>query len=94
MGDSGPFWYRGYLEDNIKYEQVTNTDLEKILNYYNVSKILTGHTNVEKITGYFDNKVFILDVPFYSNTNSINSLLFENDNLFLLNSSGTKIKFE
>ena len=94
MGDSGPFWYRGYLEDNIKYKKVTNTDLDKILNYYNVSKILTGHTNVEKIFGYFDNKVFMLDVPFYSNTNYINALLFQNDNLFLLNSSGTKTKFE
>jgi hypothetical protein len=94
MGDSGPFWYRGYFEDNLKYKQVTNTDLELILNYYNVSKILTGHTNVEKISSYFDNKVFMLDVPFYSYTNSIYALLFENDNLFLLNSSGTKTKFE
>jgi hypothetical protein len=93
MGDNGPFWYRGYLENNYKYKQVTNNDLEKIFNYYDVSKILTGHTNVQKITSYFDNKVFLLDVPFYSSANSINVLLFENDNLFLLNSSGKKTKF-
>jgi hypothetical protein len=94
MGDMGPFWYRGYLEDNLKYKHITETDLDKILDFYNVSKIFSGHTNVENISALFDNKVFILDVPFYSYTTSIKALLSENDTLFLLNSGGTKVKFE
>jgi len=94
MGERGPFWYRGYVEDNFKYKHINNTELDKILDYYNVSQIFAGHTNVENISGFFDNKVFILDVPYYTFTTSMKVLLFENDTLFLLNSAGTKIKFE
>lgn len=94
MGDKGPFWYRGYVEDNYNYKHITQKDLDKILSYYNVSKIFAGHTNVEKITSYFDNKVYQMDVPFYAYTASIKSLLFENGTLYLLDSCGTKTKFE
>ncbi len=93
LGENGPFWYRGYVEDNYKYKHISKIDLEKILDYYNVSKIFSGHTNVENISGFMDNKVFILDVPFYTFTTSIKALLFEGDTLFLLTSNGIKTKF-
>ena len=93
LGENGPFWYRGYVEDNYKYKHISKIELEKILDYYNVSKIFSGHTNVENISGFIDNKVFILDVPFYTFTTSIKALLFEGDTLFLLTSNGTKTKF-
>jgi hypothetical protein len=94
MGDEGPFWYRGYIEDNIQYKRITENELDKILDFYGVTKIFSGHTNVENISAFFDNKVFILDVPFYSYIASMQVLLFENDTLFLVNSEGTKVKFE
>ncbi len=94
MGEKGPFWYRGYVEDNFKYKQITEADVDKILNFYNVTEIFSGHTNVENISAFFENKVFILDVPFYTSTTAIKALLSENNTLFLLNSSGTKVKFE
>jgi ankyrin repeat protein len=94
MGDMGPFWYRGFIEDNSTYKQITETDLDKILKFYNVTKIFAGHTNVENISAFFDNKVFILDVPFYTSTAAIRALLSENNTLFLLKSDGTKEKFK
>jgi nicotinamide riboside kinase len=90
----GPFWYRGYIEDNSKYKQITENELDRILKFYNVTKIFSGHTNVENISALYDNKVFILDVPFYTSTAAIKALLSENNTLFLLNSDGTKVKFE
>jgi len=94
MGDEGPFWYRGYIEDNVKYKRITENELNRMLDFYDVTKIFSGHTNVENISAFFDNKVFILDVPFYSNITSIEALLSENKTLYLVNSSGTKVKFE
>jgi hypothetical protein len=94
MGEQGPFWYRGYVEDNYKYKHISEKDLKKILEYYNVSKIFAGHTNVEKITSYYSNRVYIMDVPFYTHSSSIKALSIENGTIFLHDSRGTKTKFE
>jgi hypothetical protein len=94
MGMKGPFWYRGYIEEDNNNKRVTSQELDSILDYYNVSKIFVGHSSVEKITNLYDNRVFMMDVPFYSYTNNMEALLYENEFIYLLDSSGTKTKFE
>jgi hypothetical protein len=94
MDGMGPFWYRGYLQEDNKNEHLTEQELDQILDFYNVSKIFVGHSNVEKITKLYSGKVFLMDVPFYSYTSNINALLFENNSLYLLDSGGIKTKFE
>jgi hypothetical protein len=94
MGMKGPFWYRGYIEEDNKNKRVTRQELDLILDFYNVSKIFVGHSNVEKITTLYNDRVFMMDVPFYSYTSNMKALLFENESFYLLDSSGTKTKFE
>jgi ankyrin repeat protein len=94
LGMKGPFWYRGYLEDNHQVKRISEQELDLVCDFYKVSKIFVGHSNVEEITGLYDGKVFMMDVPFYSYTSNIKSLLFENESLYLLDSGGKKIKFE
>jgi len=94
MGMRGPFWYRGYVEDHYYIDPLTDKDISSILNYYGVSSIYIGHTNVDKISTRFEGRVIMMDVPFYTYGHSMEALLIEGNVKFLLNSSGTKKSFE
>jgi hypothetical protein len=93
MGENGPFWYRGYLEDNHEYKRMPEKELNKILSAFQASRIFIGHTNVQKITRLYHSKVYAMDVPFYSNGTRIQGITIENDVLYLVNSSGNKDEF-
>jgi len=94
MNEKGPFWYRSYLEGDYRNKRTTMQEIDQILNFYGVSKIFVGHSTVEKITRLFNDKVFMMDIPFYSNTSNIKALLVEDETLYLLDSGGTKTQFE
>lgn len=93
LGKDGPFWYRGYLEDNHVYNRIAENELNKILSTFQASKIFVGHTNVRKITSLYHSRVYAMDVPFYSNGFEIQGITIENDVLYLVNSSGYKDEF-
>jgi hypothetical protein len=88
MGKNGPFWYRGYLEDNHEYKYLPEQDLNKILSTFKAGRIFIGHTNVKKITPLYQSRVFAMDVPFYSNGAEIQGITINNGILYLVNSSG------
>lgn len=93
LSDEGPFWYRGYLEDNSQYQQITEKELDQILNLYNASRIFVGHSNVDKITSSFNERIYFLDVPFYTYGYSMGAILIEDGNTYILNSQGNRIKY-
>ena len=93
MGKNGPFWYRGYLEDNHEYKRLPETELNKILSAFQASRIFIGHTTVREITPFYQSRVYAMDVPFYSNGIEMQGIMIENDVLYLLNSSGNRNKF-
>lgn len=93
LGKNGPFWYRGYVEDNHEYERLPEKELDKILSAFQASRIFVGHTTVEKITPLYQSRIYVMDVPFYSNKAEIQGIMIENDVLYLVNSSGSKDEF-
>ncbi len=93
LGKNGPFWYRGYLEDNNEYKRMPEKELDKILSVFQASRIFIGHTNVEKITPLYQSRVYAMDVPFYSDGSEMQGIMIENDVLYLVNSSGNKNEF-
>ncbi len=94
LGTNGPFWYRGYLENNHDYKLLPEPELTEILAAFQASRIFVGHTNVKKITSIYHDKVYAMDVPFYSNGLNMQGITIENDVIYLLNSSGDKKKFK
>ena len=90
MGNNGPFWYRGYIEDNHDYKHLPDSEFEKVLKYFAAQYIYIGHTNVKEITALYNNRVFALDVPFYSLRLPIQGILLEKDVVYVLNSSASK----
>ena len=90
FGTQGPFWYRGYLEDNREYPHLPQKELQKILDHFDVRTIFIGHTNVQQVTSIYNGKVFAIDVPFYTYGYPIQGLLLKDGAIYRLNSSGVK----
>ncbi|MDF1559754.1 MAG: metallophosphoesterase [Bacteroidales bacterium] len=56
-GNGGPLWYRGYFNDTT----LTVNQVDSILDFYDVHRIIVGHTPHKDITILFDNKVTGID---------------------------------
>ena len=92
LGPDGPFWYRGFIDNNHQYEFLQESEFEKVLAAFDAVSIFIGHTNVDHITPLFHSRVFAMDVPFYSYDHSMEALLLEGNVKYVLNSTGIRIK--
>ncbi len=54
---TSPYWYRGYFEDDLDQFQI-----DKILDYYNCSQIIVGHTVQKNVNRIFEGKIVGIDV--------------------------------
>ena len=90
LGEAGPFWYRGYHEGNHEYQYLSEKDFEKVISYFGANYIFIGHTNVKEITSLYNERVFAIDVPFYSYGYSMYGLLLENKKVYQLNTAARK----
>ena len=94
LGELGPFWYRGYISKGENYPLIRESELDKILDYFNVSKIIVGHTNVREIKGLYNNKVYATDIPFYLPSVNFQALLIKGDSYYRLFSNGLREQLE
>ena len=92
LGPDGPFWYRGFMEGNHEYDHLQDSELDKIMAYFDVKTIFVGHTNVDHITPHYNSRVYALDVPYYHLDHSMEALLIEGKDFFVLNSNSDKIR--
>lgn len=60
-GSLGPFWYRGYFRPGNAYDLINQSQLEDILELYTVDRIIVGHTSMDDIYAFFDNKLIAID---------------------------------
>jgi hypothetical protein len=90
LGEYGPFWYRGYITPHSSYDRISESDLDDILDYFGVSSIVVGHTNVRDIKGLYNKKILATDIPFYLPNFEFQGLLIEDDMFYVLNSSGNR----
>ena len=56
FGKNSLIWYRGYFE-----EQLTDSDILKILKLVDADHIVVGHTSNEKIVQLYSNKIIAVD---------------------------------
>ena len=89
----GPFWYRGFIETDAYYPRFTGNDLDAVLDHYNVSSVFIGHSNVDTVSTLYDNRVIMMDVPFYNYGFSMQALLIEENIKYLLTTSGNRKPF-
>ncbi|MGC4038283.1 MAG: metallophosphoesterase [Chitinophagaceae bacterium] len=57
FGDNALFWYRGYFFPPLAPESL----IDSTLDFYNVRKIIVGHTIHNNVASYYDGKVIGID---------------------------------
>ncbi|ACA85666.1 metallophosphoesterase [Shewanella woodyi] len=72
---NGPTWFRGYFKPDFD-----ENELDKILAYFQVKRVVVGHTSQEQVLGLFDNKVLAIDSSI-KNGNSGEILLMKEGHL-------------
>lgn len=92
FGNNGPLWYRGLASDDEKYLPLQSDDLDKILKYYNVNRIIVGHTEVDEIDWRYNGRVIAVNVSHRKNfvSNRSAGLLIEGDKYYSVNYTGEK----
>jgi hypothetical protein len=92
VGRISPIWYRGLVTDYKYYEKINETDLNKVLEYYNVKNIVVGHTVVRNISTDFNGKVIRIDLKHGIEKNSgfTKGLLIENGVQYIIDDNGNK----
>ena len=98
FGRKGPLWYRGHFGDyKSYYKKTTQDEISKILEFYDVNKIVVGHTVVDSIRYLLDEKVIAIDVvnkndPRKSGKKGLpdywEALLIDNGKYFKMNTNG------
>jgi hypothetical protein len=63
LSSARPLWYRGYHGPWGGYPRTTADQLDVLLDYYDVSAVVVGHTEIPQVTSTYENRVFSIDVP-------------------------------
>lgn len=83
-GQSSPFWYRGYFLSSQSSEQLVDSTLD----FYQVKRIIVGHTIVEHVHSLYHGKVIPVDVDEHAGQTV--GLLIDNNNWYTTDISGNK----
>ncbi len=92
----GPLWYRGLVVDTEKSPGLPSDDLDRVLNYYQVQRILVGHTEVDEVDWRYDGRVVAVNVRHYKNytKDATAGLLIEGDKFYAVTYSGKRLPLD
>jgi len=90
-GPQGPLWYRGYLIDWQFTGKITDNEVDRIREFYQVKKIIFAHTNVPQIRSFCNQKLFAIDIPIEEELDNAQALIIEDDNFYAADLNGKKI---
>ncbi len=76
LSSEGPLWYRGYHQARSGYARATAAQVDSILDYYDAKAIVVGHHEVAQVSGWYQNRVFGVDVP-VDDLGGLQALLWE-----------------
>jgi hypothetical protein len=93
-GSLGPLWYRGFWEAREgRYPQTTDADIDRLLEFYDATSIVVGHSNMDSVLSYYDGKVYAIDVLF-EDLNSLQGLLWQDGSLYRVTGTGARDKLK
>ena len=88
-GYKGPLWYRGLIMDWKGIPMADKGQVKAVLNHYDASAIVVGHTIMDRITGLYGGLVYAIDTGIYKGSQG-EALLWENGLFYRMNVSGEK----
>jgi len=95
-GGSGPLWYRGLVKRKSAYDKASAEDVRKILEAYDASAIVIGHSIVDDISTDYAGRVIRIDVDHKDEmaTGRTRGLLIENGEVFGVDDLGSRREVE
>ncbi|HOW25746.1 MAG TPA: ankyrin repeat domain-containing protein [Bacteroidales bacterium] len=87
----GPFWYRGYFRNGHLPPETTQEQIDRVLDFYKVSHMVIGHTDVPFIAPMYNGKVFPIDIPFHDPEYHQQCLLIEGEHFYRVYLDGKKV---
>lgn len=92
FGSDGVIWYRGLSRDSESRPGISSEDLNKVLKYYKVDRIIVGHSEVDEIDWRYNGRVIAVNVRHYRNLyeNRTAALLIESGKYYSVNYTGDK----
>jgi len=86
-GNTGPLWYRGYHGDRAQYSAATPEQLDEVLDYYDATTIVVGHTETDEVSSLYDGRVFAVDVSL-EEIGSLQGLLWSDGRWYRVTGNG------
>ena len=88
---NGPLWYRGYFDGSIGEEAIS-----ALLEIYDASQVVVGHTVMDEISSLFDGKVIAIDIKHSAKMKNggFNAITMINNQIFKVNAFGKKEKLK
>ena len=92
FGNSGLIWYRGLAADSERCPGIASEDLDKVLKYYKVNRIIAGFTRLEEIDCCYGGSVIAVNVRYHRNfePNRSADLLIEDGKYYSVNYTSDK----
>jgi hypothetical protein len=94
VSGDGPVWYRGYISPFSNYTEIDTDILKATLDFYQVDKIIVGHTENFTIQPLFGHKVYVIDVPLGRSNYLAQGLLILEDGFYKCSENGKCVKIE
>jgi hypothetical protein len=88
LGSKGPLWYRGYhyeMED--KYPMISSAGLNSILDFFGGDVVVVGHSNIDSVMGFWNNRVIGIDV-LVEDLGTLEALLWEGGRFYRVKGDG------
>jgi len=63
MAPDSPLWYRGYMQYWEGVNKATQSDIDLLLDKFEIKQLIFAHTEVKELTPLFNNKLIAIDVP-------------------------------
>ncbi|MBK8507032.1 MAG: hypothetical protein IPL46_35585 [Saprospiraceae bacterium] len=92
MGKSGPIWYRNLAREHDGRPKDSQEQLESVLNYYEVDRMIIGHTVMPDICADYQGKLIKIDILHgqSKNTGYTKGILAENNQIYKVDDLGNK----
>lgn len=88
LNSQGPLWYRGYMMEGVSGDLISQNDVERVLDYYHVDKMIIAHTEVRQLTSMYDGKVIAIDIPIRTSEIIPEALLIEDGKFYRWSTDG------
>lgn len=88
----GVLWYRGFITGYQDYEKTTQASLDTILDYYDATHFVIGHTLLNDISTDYGGKVISIDVDHYNNNSS--GIYIKGDEIYKATKTGERVLLE